>query len=342
MKRSLRRLLPEAEPRGVSHLRRDEQFRGRRDHPAMDAIRSRPRRMSVTERMCACCSPRGMAVLLAAALLATGPECLGTAAYAESGKGWAGEFSVITTARSAHSLSNEEAQRSLPVHLRGVVTYFDPDFGTGHPAIFIHDGTGGIFVDLSCKATCKAADQLFAGALLDVRGVSAPGSFGPIVGNSQFRLIGRASLPAHPPRVDFATLKTGAEDAQWVEVEGTVHRVIEFPTSVTVCLEMRDGAIKVTIPREVGATYAGLVDAKGRPDDRCASSGAESFCRAGDRTRAQRSLCTPFHPDCGPLAMAATRHAIPPRAFARQCDFTVAGFLTLHTRCVAGNLRGNK
>ena len=264
MKRSLRRLLPEAEPRGVSHLRRDEQFRGRRDHPAMDAIRSRPRRMSVTGRMCACCSPRGMAVLLAAALLATGPECLGTAAYAESGKGWAGEFPVITTARSAHSLSNEEAQRSLPVHLRGVVTYFDPDFGTGHPAIFIHDGTGGIFVDLSCKATCKAADQLFAGALLDVRGVSAPGSFGPIVGNSQFRLIGRASLPAHPPRVDFATLKTGAEDAQWVEVEGTVHRVIEFPTSVTVCLEMRDGAIKVTIPREVGATYAGLVDAKVR------------------------------------------------------------------------------
>ena len=264
MKRSLRRLLPEAWPLGVSLLSCGEQFRGRRGHPELDTIRSRPQRMSVTWRMCACCSPRGMTVLLAAALLVTGPECVGTAAYAESGKKWAGEIPVITTARAAHSLSNEEAQRSLPVHLRGVVTYFDPDYGTGRPAIFIHDATGGIFVELHCKATCKPADQIFAGALLDVHGVSAPGGFGPIVDNSQFRVLGRAPLPPHPPRVDFATLKTGAEDAQWVEVEGTIHRVIEFSSSVTLCLEMRDGAIKVTIPREVGATYADLVDSKVR------------------------------------------------------------------------------
>ena len=185
MNRSLRQRLLEAEPLGIFLLSLGEQFRSWRAHLEMETIRSRPQRMSVTGRMCACCIPWGMTVLLAAALLATGTESVGTAAYAESGKEWAGEIPVITTARAAHSLSNEEAQRSLPVHLLGVVTYFDPDYGTGRPAIFIHDATGGIFVELHCKATCKPADQIFAGALLDVHGVSAPGGFGPIVDNSQ-------------------------------------------------------------------------------------------------------------------------------------------------------------
>lgn len=47
------------------------------------------------------------------------------------------QLPTLTTARQAHSLSNEEALRAFPVHLRGVVTYFDPDFGTGEAAIFI-------------------------------------------------------------------------------------------------------------------------------------------------------------------------------------------------------------
>ena len=62
---------------------------------------------------------------------------------------------VLTTAREAHSLTDDEAMRGLPVHLRGVITYFDPDFGTGQPAIFIHDETGGIFMKMICKPTCK-------------------------------------------------------------------------------------------------------------------------------------------------------------------------------------------
>ncbi len=64
--------------------------------------------------------------------------------------------------------------------------------------------------------------------------------------------------------MSFATLKTGAEDAQWVEVEGSVHRVVEYTRSVTLGLEMRDGPINVTIPRDPTATYANLVDAQVR------------------------------------------------------------------------------
>ena len=169
---------------------------------------------------------------------------------------------TLTTARAAHSLTDEEARRAYPVHLQGVITYFDPDFGTGQPAIFIHDATGGIFVKMICKLSCKPADPLFVGALVDVRGVSTTGGFGPVVGNPQIRILGRAPLPPSPPRVNFAKLRNGDEDAQWVEVEGSVHHVIEYANSVTLRLEMVDGPIDVTMIKTPGASYSDLVDAQ--------------------------------------------------------------------------------
>ena len=150
--------------------------------------------------------------------------------------------------------------RALPVHLRGVITYFDPDYGTGYAAIFIHDETGSVFV----KQSAKQAAHLFVGALVDVQGVTTPAGFGPIVANPTISILGRAPLPPNPPRVSLAILKTGAYDAQWVEVEGTVHRVIEYPHVVVLRLELADGLIPVIMIRTPGATYSNLVDAQVR------------------------------------------------------------------------------
>ena len=150
--------------------------------------------------------------------------------------------------------------RSLPVHLRGVITYFDPDFGTGYAAIFIHDETGSVFI----KQTVKQAAHLFVGALVDVRGVTSPADFGPIVDNPQIAILGSAPLPPNPPRVSLAILKTGTYDAQWVEVEGSIHRVIEYPHMVVLRLELPDGFIPVIMMKTPGATYSSLVDAQVR------------------------------------------------------------------------------
>jgi len=163
---------------------------------------------------------------------------------------------TLTTARAAHTLTDEEARRAYPVHLKGVVTYFDPNFGTGNAAIFLHDATGSIFVSQSSKQ----AAHLFAGALVDVRGVSAPGGLGPIVGNPQIHVLGRASLPLSAPRLSLARLKTGVDDAQWVEVEGSVHGIVEFGHGVLLRLEMSDGPIIVLMMKTPGATYSHLVD----------------------------------------------------------------------------------
>jgi diguanylate cyclase (GGDEF)-like protein len=167
---------------------------------------------------------------------------------------------TITTALQAHGLSNKEAVHALPVHLRGVITYFDPDFGTGYAAVFIHDASGSVYV----QPTVKDGARLFAGALVDVQGVTAPGGFGPIVVNPQIRILGHAPLPPNPPHVNLAILKTGAYDAQWVEVEGSIHRVIEYPRVVVLHLELPDGPIPVILPRDPGTTYSNLVDAQVR------------------------------------------------------------------------------
>jgi diguanylate cyclase (GGDEF)-like protein len=198
--------------------------------------------------------------ILLAAVLCASSAWAAQATSAASAKESASELPTLTTTRAAHSLTIEEANRAYPVHLRGVVTYFDPDYGTGYAAIFVHDATGSVFV----KQPSALAGPLFAGALVDVKGVSGPGGFGPIVLQPQISIVGRSPLPPNPPRVSLPHLNSGAEDAQWVEVEGTIHGVLEYSHSVTLRLEMLDGPVNVAMIREQGANYSRLVDAKVR------------------------------------------------------------------------------
>jgi len=173
-----------------------------------------------------------------------------------------GKLPTLTTARAAHSLTSDQAARAYPVHLQGVVTYFDPDYGSGYAAIFIHDSTGSIFL----KPRSDSVAPLAAGTLVDVQGVSGPGGFGPVVVLPQIRAIGHSPLPANPPQESLSHLETGAEDAQWVEVEGIIHDVVEYSHSVTLQLATIDGTVSVTMQREPGATYSGLIDAEVRID----------------------------------------------------------------------------
>ena len=202
---------------------------------------------------------RGMLGTLVAATLFLGAGWAAQTNVAPT-KAPAGKLPTLRTARAAHSLTIVEAKRAYPVHLRGVITYFDPDSGIGNAAIFVHDATGSVFV----KQPSTLAAGLFSGALVDVKGASGEGGFGPVVVQPQITVIGRSPLPPNPPRVSLPHLNSGAEDAQWVEVEGTIHGVLEYSHSVTLRLEMLDGPVNVAMIKERGAIYSGLVDAKVR------------------------------------------------------------------------------
>ena len=162
---------------------------------------------------------------------------------------------TLTTAHEAHSLTLEQAARSYPVHLRTVVTYYDPYVDPRRPALFVSDSSGAIFVALSSPSGVpfQAGDQV------EITGVSAAGDYAPIVNAVNVQLIGKSPLPAAAPRVALTALLSGAEDGQWVEVEGVVHVVWQTGKNINLELALSDGAITATTFEQAGADYDSLI-----------------------------------------------------------------------------------
>jgi hypothetical protein len=117
---------------------------------------------------------------------------------------------TLTKANEVHSLSTEESKRAYPVHLRAVVTYFDPSYGTETASMFVHDSSGGVYVSLRANRP----ENITPGSLIDVTGVSGSGGFAPIVDQAQVKVIGHAPLPSNPHRVSLLRMHSGIEDCQ--------------------------------------------------------------------------------------------------------------------------------
>ena len=82
-----------------------------------------------------------------------------------------GRIPVLTHAAQIRQLSPQEVEKAYPVHLRGVVTYYD----SVAPNLFVQDSTAGIWVDVA-----GAANPPRPGQRIDLEGVVGPG-FTPIV-----------------------------------------------------------------------------------------------------------------------------------------------------------------
>jgi diguanylate cyclase (GGDEF)-like protein len=163
---------------------------------------------------------------------------------------------TLVTAHEAHELSIEEAARGYPVHLRAVVTYYDPYIDRRHGALFVHDSTGAIFIGVPAQPILP----LRAGTEVDIVGVSGTGDFAPIVARGAVHVVGQLQVPKSAPRVTMAELLSGGEDGQWVEVEGVVHSVLYQPTNVSLEITTAGGPVTATTPREASADYDSLAD----------------------------------------------------------------------------------
>lgn len=172
----------------------------------------------------------------------------------------AGKLPTLTTAHQAHSLSTLEAARAYPIHLKAVVTYYDPNAGSGLVSMFVNDGTGGIWVSLRSNML----PSLSAGTLVDVTGVSGNGKFAPVVASPHVRIIGHSHLPEKAIPVTRSNLFSGLYDSSWVEVEGVIHSFSLADHTVTLHLQMTGGNVNVVMVREAGANYSSLIDAKVR------------------------------------------------------------------------------
>ena len=122
-------------------------------------------------------------------------------------------LTCLTNAQQIRELDPETAGKNLPVHMVGVVTYYDPPLFN----LFFQDATAGIFILVAPNLSTNIA----AGQQIDVEGVSDKGDYAPIVKASAIRVLGKAPLPV-PRRVSIDQLFTGLEDSQWIEVSGVV------------------------------------------------------------------------------------------------------------------------
>jgi PAS domain S-box-containing protein len=165
---------------------------------------------------------------------------------------------TLITARAAHSLTADQADRGYPVHLQATVTDYDPDTDTKTGAFFVCDPTGCIVVLVPSRPILP----IQAGTLIDLKGTSKAGNYAPIVIGYEVHIVGQSHPPANPPRRNLAQLMTGADDGRWVEVEGVVHSVVQSGPHVTITLALPDGLIRCITRVEAGVDYARLVDSR--------------------------------------------------------------------------------
>jgi len=119
----------------------------------------------------------------------------------------------LTNAQQVRRLDPETAGKNIPVHMYGVVTYYDARLFN----LFFQDASGGIFILVAPEISTNIA----AGQKIEVEGVSDKGDYAPIVKATAIRVLGRAPLP-RPRQVSIDQLFTGLEDSQWIEVSGVV------------------------------------------------------------------------------------------------------------------------
>ena len=163
----------------------------------------------------------------------------------------------ITTARQAHHLTIDQARHGYPVRLHAVVTYYDTFIDNRFAAVFVRDSTESIFV----SAPLVPLLPIRPGSIVDLEAVTSPGEFAPMLEFRKLTVVGHTSLPHDGKPISFPRLRSGADDGQWVEIEGVVRSFTLSRGNVSLELTLRDGNIRAIAVKQDGVDYARLVDA---------------------------------------------------------------------------------
>ena len=161
------------------------------------------------------------------------------------------------TARAVHSLPPDQAVSKYPVHLRAVLTYYDPYIDPRRGAIFVCDRSGCVFVSIPHRPILP----LQSGDLVDISGVTGPGDYASIVDASEVLVIGKSRLPA-PRKVSSQDLFSGVYDCDWIEVQGLVRAVHYGTGTVALEIESNGRSFPAASVVEPGANYEALIDSQ--------------------------------------------------------------------------------
>jgi signal transduction histidine kinase len=150
---------------------------------------------------------------------------------------------LLTTALEIRSLSPAEADRGIPVRLRGVVVFVE-----GPSALFLQDDTSTAFFRLERPPLPRVGDEI------ELTAKTRMGLYLPGVDYAAYRVLGRRSLPPGIP-VQYDDLHFSRHHYQRVTVEGIVRSVLPLNANRSMIrLAMGSRVIEVRIeggPREV-------------------------------------------------------------------------------------------
>ncbi len=143
---------------------------------------------------------------------------------------------VLTTALEIRSLSPAEADRGIPVRLRGVVVFVE-----GVSALFLQDETSTTFFRLEKAPIPRVGDEI------ELTAKTRMGLYLPGVDYAAYRILGRRALPPGIP-VQYDDLHFSRYHYQRVSVEGIVRSVLPLSANRSVIrLAMGSRVIEVRI-----------------------------------------------------------------------------------------------
>ncbi len=188
----------------------------------------------------------GFALLLAAASWTLHPTCLHASGNPNNPVAWA---------HAVHSMPSAEAAHRYPVHLRAVLTFYDPYVDPRRGVIFVCDRSGCVFVSVPSRPVLS----ILPGDLVDIVGVTGPGDYASIVDASRIETVGHAGLPK-AREVTMEDLASGVYDTDWIQVQGRVRSIHRESNIVSLIIAAKGGSFgAVTLP-EAGIDYDRLVD----------------------------------------------------------------------------------
>jgi diguanylate cyclase (GGDEF)-like protein len=167
---------------------------------------------------------------------------------------------TLTNVRRVRELPTAIAQQGRPVHLRAVVTFYDP----GNSLLFVEDRTDGTFVELSDAngVHLKAGDEV------EITGETTA-DFAPNIGKAHVRVVGHAGLP-QPGVSSVGVALTGSEDSHWTRLPGIVQQVTQERADSLLTLVWGRERYKAHVLAD-SASLASLVDAEVRIRGVCGS-----------------------------------------------------------------------
>jgi diguanylate cyclase (GGDEF)-like protein len=126
----------------------------------------------------------------------------------------------LTSVQEIRALTADQARQARPVRFHGVVTALSG----WKNSFFVQDATAGISVDPN-----NASLEVQPGQSIEIRGITGPGLFAPVVVAQSVTILGKDKLP--PAKLlGLDKLAGGKQDSQWLTIKGIVRSAVVKPS----------------------------------------------------------------------------------------------------------------